>query len=83
MRRRRKKTYTLEEAAQLTGYAQVTLRRAIEAGDLVALNSGQGNERRISGVELERWWRGLEGEDAKLFSLNDRYDWPSGRRHAH
>lgn len=82
MIRRRKTTYTLEEAAQLTGYAQATLRRAIEAGDLVAL-SNRENERRISGVELERWWRGLEGRDAKLFSLEDRYDWPSRRNHAH
>lgn len=63
--------YNLEEAAQLTGYAQVTLRRAIETGDLAAL--GDSDERRISGVELERWWRGIEGRDAKLFSLENGF----------
>ncbi len=69
----RKKIYNLEEAAQLTGYAQATLRRAIEAGDLATLGGSDEDERRISGVELERWWRGIEGRDAKLFSLDRRY----------
>lgn len=74
MQEKRKTVYTLEEAAQLTGYAQVTLRRAIEMGDMVALGSREDDvERCVSRVELERWWRGVEGRDARLFSLESRY----------
>lgn len=67
MKRRRYTSYTLEEAAQLTGYAQPTLRRAIRAGDLVFTGGSRDDERRISGVELERWWHSVEGGNADLF----------------
>ena len=67
MKDQRYTTYNLEEAAQLTGYAQVTLRRAIDEGELAVTEKDQGGEIRISGVELERWWHGVEGQDASLF----------------
>lgn len=56
--------YDLEEAAQLTGYAQVTLQRAIRKGELTPV--GGEDACRISRVELERWYRSLEGNHASL-----------------
>lgn len=66
MERSRQVTYSLEEAAQVTGYAQVTLRRAIRRGKLTPI--GSDGERRISRVELERWYRSLEEDHRHLFS---------------
>lgn len=54
-------TYTVHEAATLVGYADETLRRAIRSGELKAAGGGKGDPYRISGVELERWWREVKG----------------------
>ena len=51
-------TYTAKEVANLTGYHPKTIRRAIREGDLKAAD---GRPRRISRIELERWWRDVKG----------------------
>lgn len=58
-----KAAYTLREAAEVVSYSESTLRRAILAGDLKAIGGGRGERYRISGVELERWWRAKGGGD--------------------
>lgn len=65
MEKRRNATYTLDEAARLTGYSSERLQHAIDRGDLGTI-SGK-DETRIGGVELERWWHALEGQDRNLF----------------
>lgn len=62
----RQTTYSLDEVAKLTGYDHERLRRAIDQGDLGTVSGTE--ELRISGVELERWWHALEGNDGSLFN---------------
>lgn len=67
----RKTTYTVKEAAALTGYSEQTIRRAIDADELKAAGGGKrGAVLRISGVELERWWRDVKG-GGDLFPAHD------------
>jgi len=66
-----KLTYTVQEAAALVGYAAETIRRAIRFGDLKAAGGGKGDPYRISGVELERWWRDVKG-GGDLFPAEQR-----------
>ena len=68
MKRTRHATYTLDEVAELTGYDHEQLRSAIEQGNLGTISGTE--ELRISGVELERWWHALEGNDQPLFTSN-------------
>lgn len=49
-------TYSMKEAAELTGYSTRTLRRAIDAEELLAARQSSGSIR-ISRVELAKWWR--------------------------
>lgn len=55
-----KLTYSVTEAAAVVGFAAETLRRAIRRGTLIAAGGGKGSGYRISGVELERWWRDVK-----------------------
>ncbi len=55
-----KNTYSLKEAAELVGYSTRTLRRAIDAGELLAARQVSGSIR-ISRVELAKWWKGRGG----------------------
>ena len=55
-------TYSMSEAAELTGYSTRTLRRAIDAGDLLACRQSSGSIR-ISRAELAKWWRLRGGGD--------------------
>ena len=49
-------TYSMSEAAELVGYSTRTLRRAIDAGELLAARQASGSIR-ISRTELAKWWR--------------------------
>ena len=53
-------TYSLAEAAELVGYSTRTLRRAIDAGELLAARQAAGSIR-ISRAELAKWWRNRGG----------------------
>ena len=53
-------TYSLAEAAELVGYSTRTLRRAIDAGELLAARQASGSIR-ISRTELAAWWRNRGG----------------------
>ena len=55
-------TYSMKEAAELVGYSVRTLRRAIDAGELLAARQASGSIR-ISRVELAKWWKGRGGGD--------------------
>lgn len=52
----RRQTYTVSEAAELTGYHPESIRRHIRDDKLKAAQTGKGNYR-ISRPELARWWR--------------------------
>lgn len=62
-RANRQVTYSLQGAADVVGYSTSTLRRAIQAGEIKAAGGGRGEPYRISGVELERWWKNKGGGD--------------------
>ena len=49
-------TYSMAEAAALVGYSTRTLRRAIDAGELLAARQPSGSIR-ISRFELALWWK--------------------------
>jgi excisionase family DNA binding protein len=49
-------TYTVSDAAELTGYHPESIRRHIRDDKLKAAQTGKGNYR-ISRPELARWWR--------------------------
>jgi excisionase family DNA binding protein len=49
-------TYTVSDAAKLTGYHPESIRRHIRDDKLKAAQTGKGNYR-ISRPELARWWR--------------------------
>lgn len=68
MKKARNTTYTLDEAAELTERSRDELQQAIDAGDLTIAETGEHGEVYITGVEIERWYRGLEGEDNDLFA---------------
>ena len=55
-------TYSMKEAAELVGYSTRTLRRAIDAGELLAARQSSGSIR-ISRTELAKWWRERGGGD--------------------
>lgn len=55
-------TYSLAEAATLVGRSTRTLRRAVDAGELLAERQGAGSIR-VSRVELAKWWKGRGGGD--------------------
>ena len=59
------RTHTLEEVAELTGYDLERVRRAVEAGNLaLTQTSGPEQQQRVTDVELERWWNGVEHKPA-------------------
>lgn len=64
----RNAVYDLGEAATLTERSQEELQQAIASGDLAVAETGAEGEVYISGIELERWYRGLEGSGEDLFS---------------
>lgn len=64
----RNATYNLDEATELTGRSREELQQAIEAGDLAIAETGPHGEAHITGTELERWYRGLEGGEKDLFA---------------
>ena len=51
-------TYTAKEAAEITGFHPRTIRRAMNDGEI---KFADGRPRRISRIELERWWRDVKG----------------------
>jgi excisionase family DNA binding protein len=51
-----RQTYTVSEAAELTGYHPESIRRHIRNDQLRAAQTGRGNYR-IAHGELARWWR--------------------------
>ena len=53
----KKTTYSIQEAAQLTGRSIETIRRHCAGGGLPAVGGGRGNTWRISRVELAAWWK--------------------------
>lgn len=55
-------TYSLVEAAEIVGRSTRTLRRAIDAEDLLAARQSSGAIR-ISRAELAKWWRLRGGGD--------------------
>jgi excisionase family DNA binding protein len=55
-------TYSLAEAAELVGRSTRTLRRAIDAEELLAARQASGSIR-ISRAELAKWWRLRGGGD--------------------
>lgn len=59
--------YTVEEIAEMTGYSTERLQRAIEAGNLALTQTSDSEEQRVTKVELERWWHGVEQNDELLF----------------
>ena len=52
----KKTTYSVQEAAQLTGRSTETIRRHCADGRMKAAGGGRGNTWRISRVELSAWW---------------------------
>lgn len=55
-------TYSVAEAAELTGYSKETIRRHIRADKLKAAGGGADRSPyRIARAELARWWRGKGG----------------------
>ena len=59
-----KVVYTVKEIAELTGFTEDHLRKEIRAGKLKAAGD---RIKRISAVELNRWWNAKGGGD--LFPL--------------
>lgn len=64
----RNAVYDLEEAAALTERSREELQQAIAAGDLAVAETGAEGEVYISGIELERWYQGLEEGKGELFA---------------
>lgn len=54
-------TYTVKEAAIITGYSTESIRRNIRHGQLKAASGGRGDPYKISRTELGRWWKGRGG----------------------
>jgi excisionase family DNA binding protein len=52
----KRQTYTVADAAEMTGYHPESIRRHIRNDQLNAAQTGQGDYR-ISRPELARWWR--------------------------
>jgi len=50
-------TYSVEEAAELTGRSTATIRRHCQSGKLKAAGGGKGTSWQISRVELAEWWQ--------------------------
>jgi len=58
----KQQTYSVAEAAELTGYSEETIRRHIRADKLKAAGGGAGRSPyRIARTELARWWRDIGG----------------------
>ena len=55
-------TYSLAEAAEQVGCSTRALRRAIDAGELLAARQASGSIR-ISRTELAAWWRNRGGRE--------------------
>lgn len=51
-----RQTFTVPELARLVGVHPQTIRRAIEAGELKAAQSGQHGHFRVSHAEAQIWW---------------------------
>lgn len=73
-------TYSLAEAAELVGYSTRTLRRAIDAGELLAARQASGSIR-ISRTELAAWWRSRGG--GELFGQGTRTDIAANLQQGH
>lgn len=56
-----RQAFTAPELARLVGVHPQTIRRAIEAGELKAAQSGQHGHFRISRTEAQQWWKGRGG----------------------
>jgi excisionase family DNA binding protein len=65
----KKTTYSVKEAAELTGRSTETIRRHCASGKLPAAGGGRGDTWRISRVELADWWRRQGG--GRLFPDTD------------
>lgn len=63
-----RRLFTLEEVSRMTGYSKEDLRRKIETGDLATTGEGTADDYRVSRIELERWWNGVEQKERNLFS---------------
>ena len=63
-------TYSIEEAAELTGRSAETIRRHCQAGKLKAAGGGKGSSWQISRVELADWWKRQGG--GRLFERSTR-----------
>jgi excisionase family DNA binding protein len=50
-------TFTVAEAAKITGRSVKTIRRHAKSGRLKAAGGGRGTPYRISRPDLEAWWR--------------------------
>lgn len=61
----KRQTYTVSEAAEMTGYHPESIRRHIRKNKLDAAQNGRGNYR-IARTEIARWWR-EELEGGELF----------------
>lgn len=59
----KKTTYSVEEAAKLTGRSAETIRRHCANGRLKAAGGGRGSTWRISRIELAKWWKQQGGGD--------------------
>jgi len=53
----KKSTYSIKEAAKITGRSTETIRRHCASGKLPAAGGGRGDTWRISRIELADWWR--------------------------
>jgi len=66
----KKTTYSVKEAAELTGRSTETIRRHCASGKLPAAGGGRGDTWRISRPELVDWWRRQGG--GRLFPDSER-----------
>ena len=65
----KKSTYSVKEAAKITGRSTETIRRHCASGTLPAAGGGRGDTWRISRVELADWWKRQGG--GRLFPDTD------------
>lgn len=63
--------YTLEEVSQMTGYSRDELLEEVDTGELATTGEADADEYYVSGVELERWWLGVEKKEEEFYSEDE------------
>lgn len=63
--------YSLEEVSQMTGYSRDELLEEIDTGELATTGEADADAYKVSGIELERWWLGVENKEEEFYSEDE------------